>query len=74
MKLTSAEKQICKKYGATDKSGYCHCDDCPLALSEYELLCYATIDGRTKRARALTRYASVKNGRLIAEHRGGGQK
>lgn len=58
MKLTKAEKEICKKYSARDSEGFVHCDECPLNIldSYYGLECYATIDGRSVTARGLKRY------------------
>ena len=56
MKLTPAEKAICQKYSAYDKSGHVRCNLCPLMISEYYLLCYANIDGRTREAKELKRY------------------
>ena len=58
MKLTKKEQEICKKYGSADENGLVHCDECPLNIvdSFSGLECYATIDGRTERAKRLERY------------------
>ena len=55
MKLTPEENEICKEYGARDKDGYVHCNECPLVIRPYDLICYANIDGRTKEAKELKR-------------------
>jgi len=59
MILTAQEIKICEKYSKRDEEGYVHCMECPLNLghslySGFE--CYATIDGRTARARKLERH------------------
>lgn len=56
MKLTEAEKAICKKYSKRDEKGKVHCDECPLAIDQRICLCYANIDGRTEEAKALKRW------------------
>ena len=57
MKLTPKETQICKKYKKRDEAGYVRCYECPLNITDdFGLECYATIDGRSTRARGLKRY------------------
>lgn len=61
MKLTPQEQKICDEYGKKDKNGYVHCNECPLCIYngwEHPLECYATIDGRTEKAKKLRR---IKN-------------
>ena len=35
------EKKICAKYSARDADGFVHCDECPLIVNEWNLLCKA---------------------------------
>ena len=59
MKLTEEEQRICDKHSAYDETGRVRCFACPLCISNnpgYGLECYATIDGRSRTARALRRF------------------
>ena len=40
--LIGGEVEICKKYSARDKDGFVHCNECPLVLSNFNLMCHAT--------------------------------
>lgn len=55
VKLTENEQKICDEYSRYRKDGKVNCSQCPLMISRRDLLCYATIDGRTKEARKLER-------------------
>lgn len=35
------EKKICAKYSARDAEGFVHCDECPLVVDKWNLLCKA---------------------------------
>lgn len=39
MKLTEAEREICRKYGAFDDNMKVHCSECPLAIDHKQFLC-----------------------------------
>lgn len=74
MKLTIEEELICSKY--MNVSGKCHCDECPLNLSNTDMYgdneCYATVDGRGMN---IKRYENIPDGvvsgiRAIAERAG----
>ena len=56
MKLTKAEKMICEAFSERDENGFVKCRECPLRVDIISLTCYATIDGRTTKARGLHRY------------------
>lgn len=39
--LTYKQKKICEEYSTPDGSGHVHCDECPLIIDGYELMCRA---------------------------------
>ena len=41
MMLIGGEVEICKKYSAKDKDGFVHCNECPLVLNHYDVMCHA---------------------------------
>ena len=59
MKLTPKEQAICDEYSAVREDGFVRCHECPLNICNnymQGLECYATIDGRTREAKALKRW------------------
>ena len=43
MKLSKEEQKICDKYGAYDKTGYVHCNQCPLVINARHCVCKKNI-------------------------------
>lgn len=41
MLTTERQKRICARYSARDENGYVHCNDCPLVVNPYQLMCRA---------------------------------
>ena len=41
-KGTKPSKNAWLKYSAKDKDGFVHCNECPLVLSNFDLMCHAT--------------------------------
>lgn len=70
MKLTKYEQEICEKFSAYDETGHVHCSACPLAIDTRYLVCYSTIDGRTKEAKQLKRFMYKKEWEERNELRG----
>lgn len=43
MRLTKAEKEICKEYSQKGEDGRCRCAECPLALDRRFCICKRNI-------------------------------
>lgn len=59
MKLTPKEKEICDEYSKRGADGLVRCHECPLNICNnyiQGLECYATIDGRSSKAKNLKRW------------------
>lgn len=41
MLKTEREKRTCSKYSERDADGFVHCNDCPLIVDRYNILCKA---------------------------------
>ena len=39
--LTDKQKKICEKYSERDENGKVHCNECPLVINAYALMCKA---------------------------------